>query len=425
MILIGLLATGAPGSSRRACIVAAALLGLLAGCQGASAPPSEGAADASEAGPPKVTVTRPERTTVRLSIKRPGYNIEAYQRTSVYAKISGYVSKWHVDIGDSVRRGALLAELYVPEMVVDVQQKDAMARQAETEIRLARASVDRARAEFEFKKSQYERFNRLGQSVLDKENIAEARFGFEAGQAMLVKAEADVDVAEARMEVARKMRDYAKELLKYAQIPAPFDGVVTERDINDGDFVQPASGKKGEPLFVIQQVDPVRVFVHVPETEAVWIRDGDAAVVRSQSRPDQEFQGKVTRTSRSLNPGTRTLKTEIDLPNPKGELLPGMYVDITVFAERKDVWALPSSSVVVEEEKRYCYRLENGKAVRTPLKIGLRGDKLVEVLKSQPPTPSGRTERAWEDFTGKEEIIRSGVTGLKDGQTVQVASDGK
>jgi RND family efflux transporter MFP subunit len=370
-------------------------------------------------------VVKPERTTVRLSIKRPGYNIEAYQSTRVYAKISGYIGKWHVDIGDLVRRGALLAELYVPEMEVDVQQKEAAAKQADTEIRLAQANVDRAQAELAFKKSQFERFSRLGQSVLDKENIAEARYTFDAGQAALAKAQAEVAVAEARLEVARKTRDYAKEILLYAKITAPFDGVITERNVNDGDFVQPVSGKKGEPLFVIEQVDPVRVFVHVPEREAVWIQGGDAALVRSASRPDQEYRGKVTRTSRALNPTTRTLKTEIDLPNLKRELLPGMYVDITVFAERRDVWALPASAVVVEDEKRYCYRLEAGKAVRTPLKLGLRGDKLVEVLQQQTRSPGTDTEGTWQDITGAEEIIRSGAAGLKDGQTVQVSVDGK
>jgi RND family efflux transporter MFP subunit len=401
-------------------LAVAAGLGSLAGCRPSSTAPQGSKGDNAEAGPPKVTIVMPEQTTVRLSINRPGYNIEAYQRTPLYARISGYIGKWHVDIGAKVRKDDVLAELWVPEMDVELQQKEAAVLQAEAEIRQAEATVSRAQAELAYKKSQYDRFVGVGQNVLTKENIDESRFSLDAGKANLTKAEADVAAAKARLEVAKRSRDYSREMLGYAKIVAPFNGVVTERNINDRDFVQPASGKKADPLFVVEQVDPVRVYVNVPEQEAVWIQDGDTAVVRIPSRPDREYRGKVTRNSRALNPTTRTLKTEIDLENPKGELLPGMYANITVLAERKGVWALPASAVVVEEDKRYCYRLEGDKAVRTPLKIGLRGDKLVEALKKQ-AQPDG----AWEDLTGKEEIIRSGAASLTAGQTVKVASDTK
>jgi RND family efflux transporter MFP subunit len=400
--------------------IVAVLLASLAGCRPTSNASQVAKGNAADAGPPKVSVVQPARTTVRLSINRPGYNIEAYQRTAMYARISGYIGKWHVDIGATVHKDAVLAELWVPEMEVELQQKEAAATQAEAEIRQAGAAVTRAKAELAFRKSQYDRFVGVAQNLLTKENVDEARYSLDAGQASLAKAEADVAVAQAKLEVAKKSRDYTKEMLGYAKILAPFEGVVTERNVNDRDFVQPASGKKAEPLFVVEQLDPVRVFVHVPEQEAVWIEDGDSAVVRIPSRPDREYKGKVTRNSRALNPTTRTLKIEIDLANPKKELLPGMYANITLLAERRDVWALPASAVVVEEEKRYCYRLEGDKAVRTPLKIGLRGDKLVEVLKQQ-VQPHG----AWEDFTGKEAIIASGVAGLTDGQPVRVSADTK
>jgi RND family efflux transporter MFP subunit len=354
--------------------------------------------------------------------KRPGYNVAAYQSTSLYAKISGYVRKWNFDIGDRVRKHEVMAELWVPEMEVELQQKKAAVDQAEAEIRQARAAVLRARAEYDRTKSQSERLARVGgRGVLDQESVEEARLGFEASKAGMATAEADVSVAEARLQVARKVHDHTQTLLQYTKIRAPFDGVVTQRTLNEGDFVQPVLGRKGDALFVVEQVDPVRVFIDVPELEAVWLRDGAAASVRSQSLHGQEFRGTVTRTSRSLNPSTRTLRTEVDLPNPKGKLPPGLYVDVTITVEHQDVWTLPESAVVTGEDESFCYRLEGGKAVRTPLQLGLSGGGLVEILKKQVRPARAGEEKVWEDFTGEEKVITSNPSTLTDGQAMAVS----
>jgi RND family efflux transporter MFP subunit len=408
------------------CVAGAGLLGLSVGCQRSSGPPQAAAPEVPDAAPLKVSVVRPERKTVRRPIKRPGYNIEPYQSTAVYPRISGYVGKWHFDLGDRVRKGDVLAELSVPEMEVELRQKVAAVLQAEAEIRQAKAAVERAQAEHDRTKSQHQRLTRVGQSgVLAQENVEETRFGYEAARAGLSKAEADVKVAEAKLQVAWQASAYARTLLAYAKIRAPFDGVVTQRNVTEGSFVQPAMGRKGEAIVVVDQVDPMRVFVNVPELEAVWVRDGAEATVRSEGLADQEYKGTVTRTARSLDPATRTLRTEVDLPNPKGTLLSGMYVDVTVVAERRGVWALPTSAVVTERDQSYCYRVENGKAVRTLLQLGLRGDKLVEVRKKQAKSPGSTAAGAWEDLNGEEEVIASGVAGLKEGQAVSMSAGGK
>ena len=402
-------------------MMGAALLGLTGGCQQSPAPAQSAAAEAPPPASPQVTLVYLQRKTVRRVFKRPGYNIEAYQRTPLYAKISGYVRKWNFDIGDRVRKDQVMAELWVPEMEVELQQKKAAIDQAEAEIGQARAAVLRARAEYDRTKSQSERLARVGVKVIDQENVEEARLGFEASKAGVAKAQADVKAAEARLQVARKAHDYTQTLLQYTKIRAPFDGVVTQRTLNEGDFVQPVAGRKGDAPFVVEQVDPVRVFIDVPEVEAVWLRDGDGASVRSQSLPGQEFRGVVTRTSRSLNPSTRTLHTEVDLPNPKGTLLPGLYVDVTITVEHRGVWTLPASAVVTKEDESFCYRCENGKAVRTPLQLGLSGGGLVEVLKKQVKLSKPGQEKVWEDFTGEEEVITSNPSTLTDGQAVAVS----
>jgi RND family efflux transporter MFP subunit len=410
-----------------ACAAGAGLVALAAGCQRPADSSGGNTAKTSDQAAPEVGVTRPKRATVRREIKRPGYNVEAYQSTKVYAKVSGYVRTWKFDMGDPVRRNQVMAELWVPEMDVEVQQREAGVVQAAAEIRQARAAVLNARAEYEHSKAQYERLERVMKTggVMAKEQVDEFRYRLEASRAAVAKAEADVAVAQGKHQVAEKARDYAKTLLQYTKIPAPFDGVVTRRHVNEGDFVQPAAGQKGGALFVVDQVDPVRVFVYVPDTEAVWVRDGAAATVRSQALGGREFRGEVTRNSLALDPTTRTLRTEIDLPNPRKELVPGMYVDVTITAERRGVWALPKSAVVTEEDKSFCYRLEHGKAVRMPVQVGLPGDKLVEVRKKWVTSASPGREGAWEDFTGREEIISSGVSGLKGGQAVRVVRAAK
>ena len=210
-------------------------------------------------------------------------------------------------------------------------------------------------------------------------------------------------------------------MLQYTQIPAPYDGVATQRNVNERAFVQPAGiGAKGQPLFVVSQFDPVRVFVHVPGADAPWIKDGDPVTLRLQGAGGEVFQGKVTRNARSLNPQTRTLRTEIDLPNAQGKLLPGMYGQATITVQHANVWTLPTAAVRTEGDQAFCYRVESGKAARLPLQVGLRGGGLVEVLKKQSQAAAGEAGR-WEQLTGTEEIVVSDLASLSEGQPVRGA----
>ncbi len=395
---------------------------LLPGCQrGSPAPPAPGQprAEATVSG---VRVVRPERKTVSRVIQQPGFNIEPFEETPLYARVSGYVGKWHADLGDPVKKDQVLAELHIPEMEVDVKQKDAAIRQAEAQITQARAAVLGAEAQLARSKSQYGRLSRLGQGgVLDKESIEEMRLGYEASKAGMEKARADVTAAEAHLEVAKANRDYSRTMLQYTKIKAPYAGVVTARHVNTGDFVQPAgTGAKAQPLYVVSQLDPVRVFVNVPGADAAWVRDGDPVTLQLQGAGGAVFHHKVTRNARSLNPQARTLRTEIDLPNPDGKLLPGMYVQAFMTVRHEKAWTLPAAAVLTEGDQTFCYRVVEGKAVRTPLQIGLKGDSLVEVLKKQ-VRPSPGAEPRWEDFSGAEEVVGSDAAALSDGQPVRKA----
>jgi RND family efflux transporter MFP subunit len=396
----------------------AALLGLV-GCQ-QTTPTAQQPGPAKAEAASTVKLVRPERKTVRRRIEQPGFNIEAFQETPLFPRIPGYVAWWSADIGDRVAAGQVLAELYVPEMEEDLKQKEAAVGEAEAQIRQAQAAVKGAKAQHARAEKQYQRLARASkEGGLTRDSVEELRLGFEATAAALEKAEADVAVAEAHRGVARANRDYSKTMLGYARIKAPYAGVVTQRNVSQGDFVQPAgTGAKGQPMYVVCQLDPVRVFVNVPGAYAGWVKDGDPVTLLLQGAGGEVLHGKVTRNARSLTPQSRTLRTEIDLPNPDGKLLPGMYVQAGITVEHPNVWTLPEGAIVTAGDQAFAYRVEDGKAVKTLLQVGLRGGGLVEVFRQGVKTATGGDAR-WEAIRGDEEFVASGAAGMSEGQPVR------
>lgn len=414
---------------------------------------------------PTVSVVHPEHTSLYWTIRQPG-SIEAFEEAPILPKIAGYVEEWKVDIGDHVRKGQLLATLWVPETAANLRQKEATVNRDEVQIVLSRAALQAAEAnvtkteaalhlaEASLAKaesnavrwrSQYHRdapLVRTGAiSMVDFEVTtdqyrsmtaakAEAVAGVAAAKAALAeskaqrdKSAADVRLAEANLRAAGADRDSAAAVLHYARIEAPFDGVITRRNISRGDFVQPPATAPQEPLYVLHRRDLMRVFVDVPESDAVWVQEGTHARVRVPVLQDREFDGKVRRMSYSLKRQTRTLRAEIDLPNPHDLLRSGMYAYAAIQVERSNTLTLPTSAVATQGDvnegyQDFCYLCENDKVRRIPIKIGSRGEGRVEVLKK-------RVRETWEDFTGEELIVESRLAALSDGQNVIITGGEK
>ncbi len=434
--------------------IATLLLGV-AGCGG----PSKGspASVKEPAGSSARTALRsvtPERRTINRLIRQPG-SIQAFEQTPIYAKIPGYVQKWCVDIGDVVHKDDLLAELWIPEEVSKLKLKEAQVQQAhkalavaqaqlataKAQVREAEAGLSRAEASNNFWKSQSDRFtNLVKESVLDKQTqeetlnqyrsataaLAETQARVTSAQALRQEKEAGRDKAEVDVRAAEADRQYQADLVGYARLLAPYEGVVTQRNISASSrlsFVQPPTAGKGDPLYVIERRDKMRIFVDVPETDAAWVTRGAEARVRVQALQGREFTGTVERTSYALDRTTRTLLAEIDLPNPRDQLRPGYYAFATITAQHKDVLTLPLSAIVTQGEvtqgyQTFCFLVKDGKVWRTPIQVGVRDDKFVEVLKKQSkPAKAGEPEE-WEDFTGTEEVVQGDLASLKDGQAV-------
>jgi multidrug resistance efflux pump len=394
-----------------------------------------------EKGPPpktKVVLESPARQDVHFALSRPGY-IEAFEQTPIFAKLAAYVDKINVDIDSEVKEGDVLVELSIPELVVELEQKQALVAQARAHLGSSQAKVVAARAGVERAKADVKRWlveqirqrPLVKQGTLDRQSLDAVEAQWEAAkaaqaeaEAQVARADADVDVARKDIKVAEANEKYVFTLLQYAKVKSPYAGVVIKRNANKGDFVQPAagSGSRGEPLFVLARTDKgVRIFVDVPEGAAAWVNEKVKATIRVQALPGVEEEGEVTRSSWALDAKARTLLAEVDVAKP-GKLRPGMYAYVTLKVVHKNVWTLPLSAVVMEDNEVYCFTERDGKAIKTPLQTGLNDGKRIEIIKIQ-RTPAQNGDKArWVDPTGNERIARSDKEKLKDGQKVEVSS---
>jgi multidrug efflux pump subunit AcrA (membrane-fusion protein) len=405
---------------------------------------------------PRVRLVKPELRTISRSVGQPGY-MYAYEQTSIYPKVTGYVQVWHVDIGDPIKKDQEMARLYVPELHAELAQKKAQAELDEEQVTVAEQVVDVASAQIEEARanvrkfeasverwqSQVQRLTNLADSerVIDQQVLDESQKQLKvetaarqaaqaievAGKAALAKARADVKAARARARASRADEQRLAALVSYTHVTAPYDGVVVERNVNTGDYVQPGTGDQSGPssapaasssrlpLYVVARTDKVRVYVDVPEIEASAVSRGTPARVRIQALGGEEVNAAVTRTSWSLRPQSRTLRAEIDLPNPDARLLPGMYAFGWVLISRSNVRALPMEAVTEIGEQPCCYLYEGGKAIRTALQTGIDDGKWVEVTKK-------RMKGRWIDFTGTEPVITGDLSEISDGVPVQEES---
>ena len=430
--------------------------------------------------PPSVRLTKPETRKIVRVVGQPSF-IEAYERSSVYPKLTGYIKKWNVDIGDRVKEGQTLATLFMPELVEDFGTKKAtveldrqrielakkVVKVAAADVKSAKAHLDQAKAILDKYKAEVERWDievkrlklEVAKDVVDEQillesvnqlkatiaareaavaDIEKASADLLSRESALEKAAVDVNVAEADLAVAVSEAKRIEAWVGYIKLPAPFDGVVVGRNANTYDFVQPNSGDPtamdrsphlspsgtAAPIYVVDRTDIVRVFVDIPEQDANYVQIGTKASVLAKAFREQQIPGTVTRTSWALNVKSRTLRAEIDLPNPGSKLLPGMYAYAKVIIERPDVHALPLAALTYSGEKTFCWTLENGKATRKEIQTGVTDGKWIEVTNFQVASaPEG--DEPWTPFSGKEDVILGDLSILSEGGPVEVLPEQK
>lgn len=457
----------------------------------------------SVATPPTIRLTKPEPRDIVRIVGQPSF-VESYERTSIYPKLSAYIEKWYVDIGDNVKKGQVLADLFVPEVVEDYQTKGATVELnkqqielatkavlvAQADVKAAEAKLKAARSILERYKAQVDRWDsevaRLGKEtkggvvalqILDesRNQLRASTAAFDAAQADILKAEADLEssqaeeqksevavaVAKAQLDVSTSDWKRMKAWVGYLKLYSPFDGRIVSRNANTGDFVLPASGDpsadgrsphlspdgRAAPIYVVDRTDVVRIFVDVPEHDANYVREGSKAQVLIRAFRDRMIPATVTRTSWALNVKSRTLRAEIDLRNADlpevykdggehqiaasdnaaggGSILPGMYAYGKVVIERPKVLSLPNAALVHQGDRTYFWSYENDHAVRKEIQTGITDGEWVEVTSRQSTPTTGKGEETWVPVDGTEQVILGDLSILIDGAAVKVASEDK
>ena len=360
----------------------------------------------------------------RLSTQ-PG-SIQAWESVHLYAKVPGFLKKQSVDIGDHVKKGDVLAVVDVPELEAQVKRNAAAVRQAQSRVAQMEARVTSARAELvaakasvtraeaaeksaaawvRYRALQYGRMKELfakrsiEERLVDeykehyeasietelsaKETITTAKAKAAVAAAKIEQAQADVAEAKAEVEVADADLEKVQVQVTFATIPAPFDGVITQRRFFPGDYIRSANEGSNEPLLTVERTDKFRVIVQIPDRDVPFADPGDDAYVLIDALPGRKLPAKVSRVAGYEDPQTRLMRVEIDLPNPTGKIRHGMYGQVTIILdEDRDHLSVPSTCVTGRQEdgKGTVYVVRDGHAHPVSVRLGMDNGLRVTVL---------------------------------------------
>jgi RND family efflux transporter MFP subunit len=318
--------------------------------------------------------------------------IEAFEAANIYARASGYILKRYVDIGSRVKQGDKLAEITAPELDDQIAQAEVSLAQAEAAVAQTEANRELAR------------ITNSRTSVLAKEGWAtrqqgdEARLNYLAQQRAAQAGSANVQTQRAQLNVLRQRR-------AYLQVLAPFDGVVTQRNVDVGSLVQ-ADATSGTFMFTVMRGNVVRIQTYVPQDQAFGVTPGVAASIRLAEIPDRAFLGKVTRIADALQPGTRTLLAEVDVENPDGALAPGAYCTIDLHIPRRTAsFVVPANAIIFNQYGLHVAVAKDGVAHLRKINIARDFGTAVEVR---------------DGVNEGDQVIVSPPVDLQDGQKIEV-----
>src|ERR1700730_15648513 len=307
-----------------------------------------------------------------------------YQEVEVHAKVAGYVKTINVDVGDLVRAGQLLAELEIPELKDEMTQDEASVNRSREEINRATADLERAESVHEMAHLGSTRLAAVLKqrpNLVAQQDIDEALSRDKVAEAQVSTARAAVAAARQQLAVAAAGQNKTKTLFAYARITAPFAGVVTRRYADSGAMIQAGTSSQTQamPVVRLSQNSTLRLIMQVPESAVPRVRVGAVVDVKVQAL-DRAFQGKVARVSGKLNPDTRTMEAEVDVPNPTLELVPGMYAYATIATDRSHGIVAPVEAVDRKDDRRTVLVVAPGGRLESrDITVGLEAPDQVEV----------------------------------------------
>ena len=294
----------------------------------------------------RVATIKPSDPTVVVTLPA---TTAAFAQANIFARASGYIDKRNVDIGDNVKAGELLAHITAPEIEHQIQQAQASIGQSQAALQQAQANAELANVTWGRDKPLVQ------QGWVTKQQGSVDEQTLQAQQAAVGVAQQNLAAQQAQLKVLQQQQDYQS-------VVAPFDGTITQRNIDVGSLVQ-ADATTGTFMFTVMQSNVIRTYVHVPQDAAFGLEPGVGAKVRVPEIPGREFPAKVTRVADALEPNTRTLLTEVDIPNPDGALSPGIYCAVELDIPRKvPSLSVPADAVVFNADGLRVAVLENGTA---------------------------------------------------------------
>ncbi|MBY6240784.1 efflux RND transporter periplasmic adaptor subunit [Methylosinus sp. Sm6] len=275
-----------------------------------------------------VRVAEVKKVSAPYHIELPAQTL-AFEQARLFARATGYIAERRVDIGSKVKQGDLLLRIAAPDLDQQYAQAKAQLSLSKAQLLQSKAQVEQSKANLNLAKVTYNRASTLAKNNFESKQNADTAFAnVETQTANVSSAQAGVEVAQATIEANQANVERLAQLVGFKDVKAPFKGVVTVRNIDVGDLVS-ADANGGTALFQMARDDVLRVQVSVPQTEAQGMADGLEAKILSPEL-GKTFKGRVTRNAVSLDPATRTLLTEVDIPNPTGELRPGLFVRLVL-----------------------------------------------------------------------------------------------
>ncbi|MGA2991359.1 MAG: efflux RND transporter periplasmic adaptor subunit [Candidatus Korobacteraceae bacterium] len=340
------------------------------------------AREAERSAVPVVAVIHPKAETPDEDLTLPG-SLQAYKESPIYARTNGYLVRWYKDIGSRIKEGEMLAKIDTPEIDQELSQARAARQQVQAQLELAKISADR------------------WQNLRTSDSVSQQ----EADQQASAYRQSLANLAAADANVRR-----LEQLESFKNVYAPFSGVLIKRNIDTGALIN--AGASGKEMFDIAQVDPLRVYVNVPQAYAPTVKLGLKAWVSLQEFPGEKFQGTVARTADAIDPATRTLLTEVQVPNHGGRLLPGSYgqVRFSLNSDARKVTIPVNAMLFRAEGPRVAVVGRNGQVRLRPISIGRDYGSSLEVLGG---------------LSVDEQVIINPSDSLEDGQQVTVSTAGQ
>jgi len=283
------------------------------------------------AAPPLVDVVTVQSAPQMDDLALPG-EAAAWYESTIYGRVDGYVGKWFVDIGDHVHEGQVLATIKTPRLDADLVAAQARLRAADAEVTVREA-------EARFARSTYERWNNSPKGVMSEQEREEKKAASESGQARKNAAVAQVNLAQAEVDRLTASKEFQ-------EVRAPFTGIIVQRQIDIGNLVTAGSTSGNTPLYRMTKNDPIRIFVEAPQSAAASMKIGTPAHISVSNLQGRSFDGTITRTANAVDVNARTLRVEVDLPNPDGALVPGLFVQVAFALHTQGVSQVPAAALV-------------------------------------------------------------------------------